>query len=250
MTAKKALASVSLSFLLLVAGCHKAAPPSVSVCLLDTSQSIYPDAVRDEFEAMDKLADRLHRGDELVIIPIASDARNDIQGHIVRLRAPEQRAAFDTDLATFREEAHREIAAMKEWAISHPSAHTDILGTLQVAQQEFIASRPCNSKLVLLSDFLEDDGKWNFVTDQTFGSVTRSRHWAKGMRAKSQFQFPSVFLGRVRSRDGDVISTSRWDAVETFWGELLKRSNQQQTVHLDGIGTLAEVGENADAVEP
>jgi hypothetical protein len=38
-------------------------------CLLDISASIYPVAVRDEFQAMDELASRLHRGDQLVNYP-------------------------------------------------------------------------------------------------------------------------------------------------------------------------------------
>jgi hypothetical protein len=236
--------------MLLAAGCHKATPPSLSVCLLDISASIYPDAVRDEFSAMDNLADHLHRGDELVIIPIASNARNGVQGHILRLHAPEERAAFDTDLAKFHQEAHVEIAVMKDWATLHPSAHTDILGTLQVAQQEVTSARAGNVKLILLSDFLEDDDKWNFVTDKALESAALARRLANSASLRSKLRFSSVYLGQLRSRDGAVLSTPRWDAVAAFWSELLNHSGQQQTVHMDGIGSLMDTVKNADAVEP
>lgn len=89
---------VALPLLLMLAtGCHRPSLPNQYVCLPDISASIYPDAVRDEFAAMDKLADNLCRGDQLVIIPITCNARNDDQGHIVRLKAPNQRAAYDSD---------------------------------------------------------------------------------------------------------------------------------------------------------
>jgi hypothetical protein len=89
MTAK-ALASLHLFLLILATGCHRESPHNRYVCLPDISASIYPEAVREEFAAMDKLADHLHRGDQLVIIAIAGNARADVQGHIVRLQVPEQ----------------------------------------------------------------------------------------------------------------------------------------------------------------
>jgi hypothetical protein len=213
---------------------------------LDISASIYPDAVKDEFSAMDELADRLHRGDQLVIIPIAGNARTDVQGHIVRLQVPEQRTAFDSDLVPFREEAHQEITQLRNWAMSHPNAHTDILGTLQVAQQETDERQADDTRLIILSDFIEDDGKLNFSTDQDFGSVALALRLADRTRCPMKLQFSSVFLGLLRSRDSERLSASRLDAVEAYWDELLKLPNQQIAIHTDGIGSLTANMEDFD----
>jgi hypothetical protein len=229
-------------------GCRKQPTPSRYIFLPDISASIYPEAVRDEFAAMDELAGRLHRGDQLIIIPIAGSARTDVQGHIIRLQVPEQRAAFDSDLVPFREEAHQEIAHLRNWAMSHPSAHTDILGTLQVAQQEVAGGQLGDTKLIVLSDFIEDDGKWNFSTDQNLGSVVLALRLADSTRCHGTSQFSSIFLGHVRSRDSEALSSSRWDAVEAFWGELLKLPNQQIRIHTDGIGSLTANVEASDPV--
>ena len=234
--------------LLLAVGCRKAAPPDQYVCLLDISASIYPEAVRDELAAMDKLADNLNRGDQLVIIPITGNARNDVQGHIVRLHVPEQRTAFDSDLAPFREEAHQEIAQLRNWATSHPSALTDILGTLLVAQQEVAERQADTTRLIVLSDFIEDDGKWNFSTDQNLGSVVLALRLSDRARCHVELQFSSVFLGQVRSRDSERLPMSRLDAVEAFWDELLKLPNQQIRIHTDGIGSLTANLEDPDPV--
>jgi len=247
MTAKT-IACIPLFLLLLVNGCRNQLLPSRYVCLLDISASIYPEAVRDEFAAMDELADRLHRGDQLIIIPITGNARTDVQGHIVRLTAPSQREAYDSDLTAYRQQAHAEIASLRDWAMSHPGAHTDILGTLEVAQQE-IGPDSLNVKLILLSDFLEDDGRLNFVADKDLGSIPFARHLAGSVRFEPQMQCSSVFLGHLRSRDGEGLSMSRLDAVDAFWDEFLKLPNQQTRIHTDGIGALTASVENSDMIE-
>jgi hypothetical protein len=244
----KTLTSLPLFLLMFASGCHNQLPPSRYIFLPDISASIYPESVEDEFGAMDRLVDHLHRGDQLVIIPIAGNARTDVQGHIVRLQVPEQRTAFDSDLGPFREEAHQEIARLRNWAISHPSARTDILGTLQVAQQEGAGGEEGNTKLIVLSDFIEDDGKWSFLRDQDVGSVAPALRLADSTRCHVKLQFSSIFLGHVRSRDSEALSTSRWDAVEAFWGELLKLPNQQIAIHTDGIGSLTANVEDSDPI--
>ena len=157
--------------------------------------------------------------------------------------------AFDGDLTKFHEEAHEKIAELRAWAISHPSVHTDILGTLQVAEQE-MEPAVCGTKLIVLSDFIEDDGRWNFATDQALGSVALARRLADSARLHQKVPFSSAFLGRVRSRDSERLSTPRRDAVEAFWGELLRQSKRQGLIYADGIGSLATSVENGGAVEP
>jgi hypothetical protein len=245
----KTLTSLPLFLLMFASGCHNQLPPSRYIFLPDISASIYPESVEDEFRAMDSLVDHLHRGDQLVIIPIAGNARTDVQGHIVRLHVPEQRTAFDSDLAPFREKAHQEIAQLRNWATSHPSAHTDILGTLQVAQQEVAGRQAGNTRLIVLSDFIDDDGKWNFATDQDVSSIAPALRLADSTRCHVKLQFSSIFLGHVRSRDSERLSPSRLDAGEAFWDELLKPPNKQIAVHTDGIGSLTANVEDSDIVE-
>jgi hypothetical protein len=242
------LTSLPLLLLMFASGCHNQLPPSRYVFLPDISASIYPESVEDEFGAMDTLVDHLHRGDQLVVIPIAGNARTDVQGHIVRLTAPNQRAAYDNDLVTFRQEAHAEIARLRDWAISHPSAHTDILGTLQVAEQEVAERQAGNTRLIVLSDFIEDDDKWNFATDEDLRAVAPALRLADHTGRHVKSPFSSIFLGQVRSRDSEALPTSRLDAVEAFWDALLKQHNQQIRIQTDGIGSLTANLEDPDPI--
>ena len=99
------------------------------------------------------------------------------------------------------------------------AAEEHILGTLAVAQQETGPDSP-NTKLITLSDFLDDDGRLNLVADKDLVSIALARRLADRERFEPQTQCSSVFLGHLRSRDSEGLSTSRLDAVEGVLGRV------------------------------
>jgi hypothetical protein len=219
---------LSSAALCLALGCHRDQPkPTCTVALLDISGSIYTEEVDREFAEMRTLAGRMHRGDALILIPITGNARNDTPGHILRLVVPQSRTAFDSDLSAFRKKADADIAAMEDWAKRNPALHTDILGSLEVARQQAEPLQAVNAELLIFSDFLEDETRYNFAKDQTFANVSGARVLADDLARNrlSPFCAISVHLARLRSRDRAAVSTARLEAVDAFWNDTLKRKS-------------------------
>lgn len=191
--------------------------PACTIALLDISASIYPEEVDREFTEMQHLASHLDRGDELILIPITGNARNDTPGRIVRLLAPLQRSSFDTDLATFHNQANTDIAAMKAWAKQNLSPKTDILGTLAVAQEED-GAKPSSTKLIIMSDFLEDDGETKFSTEPALASTELAIHFADQVHRKLRMHsWAEIETHVLRSPDAAALPAQRMRAIDAFW---------------------------------
>jgi hypothetical protein len=125
---------------------------------------------------------RMGRGDRLILIPITGDAQNDAGGGILCLVAPTEREAYDNDLRRFQADAKKRYAAWLGYLDPH-QMRTDILGTKDVARQEF-ATVPENTDrhLIILSDFLEDDPTYRFVSSPQLANAGRARALAVGLR--------------------------------------------------------------------
>jgi len=207
-----------------VLGCHSnSAKPTRTIALVDISGSIYPEEVDREFSEMQKLASTLKRGDELILLPIMGNARNDTPGRIVRLTAPTTRAAFDADIVTFRRQAGIEIGEMRDWAKRNPAKHTDILGSLDIASHEIVSTSSTSTELLVLSDFLEDDGQLNFVTDRALAYSSTAYALAVAQEERSPLALHNICIStiRLRSRDFATLSHARQTAVDTFWVAIL-----------------------------
>ena len=100
-------------------GCRRR-PAAHIVCLIDISRSIDPQSVRGAFTAADRFVDRMGRGDELDLVPITGDARNELGGHVLHLRAPAERQPFDSDLTAFRADSHKRRSG--RWRIGRSQA--------------------------------------------------------------------------------------------------------------------------------
>jgi hypothetical protein len=224
---------------LLVACSHPA--PNVTVDVLDTSMSITP---RAEYAAENAILDQishLGRGDRLILIPITGDAENDVGGKILRLAVPTERQAYDADLKRFRVDAKNKYGA---WiaSINSNQQRTDILGTLDVARQEFaVVPKDSERRLIILSDFLEDDPTYRFITAPQLANLSRARALAVGLRTERSFALPEVpvCLGRLESSDFVPLSPQRKEAVQAFWAEYLNDRGQAPALRFDGTGLLS-----------
>jgi hypothetical protein len=184
----------------------------------------------------------MQRGDHLVLIPVTGDAANDAGGRILRLSAPTQRETYDMDLRRFQEEAQKQFAAWRASFDQHQS-RSDILGALDVARQEFaLLSKESNRELVVVSDFLEDDGTYRFVSAGELASPARARQLAANLREQHGFTMQGVplCLGRLESSDFAPLSAKRKKAVQSFWTAYFAAGGEQAEIEFDGTGMLAD----------
>ncbi len=232
----------ALAALTLFAGCsHRV--PTVTVDLLDTSLSITPRAEHAAENAIFGQIAHMGRGDRLILIPITGDAENDAGGRILRLTAPIERQAYDNDLRRFQADAKKQYAAWLTSLDPH-QMRTDILGTLDVAGQELATvSKDSNRRLIILSDFLEDDPSYRFVSTRRLVNASRARALAIGLRMERRFALPGVpvCLGRLESNDFAALSPERKEAVQAFWAEYLSNRGAAPALRFDGTGMLEGV---------
>lgn len=226
--------------ILLAACAHHA--PVATVEIIDTSASITPRAERAALSAVGDQIARLGRGDSLVVIPITNDVQNDAGGRILRLQVPTVRQAYDADLKRFRADAQKQFTAWTASLDPH-QRRTDILGAFDAARQEFTALPEANERrLIVASDFLEDDGVYDFVRDQALANPARARVLADHLRTERGFVLPNatLCLGHLESRDFVLLSAQRKDAVQSFWKAYFADGGQSSEIQLDGAGIFAD----------
>ena len=215
--------------------------PTTTVELIDMSLSIGPRAESATLDAVRHQIQRMGRGDRLILIPVAGDAENEAGGRILRLDAPTMRQAYDADLRKFRESAKQQFAT---WAAAHEGAErsrTDLLGSLDAARQA-LASSPKGSalRLVVVSDFIEDDGQFNFASNPALASTSRARALASRLRTAHGFSLRGVpvCLGRLESVDFTLLSPKRQKAIDAFWETYLADGSHTPEIVIDGLGML------------
>ncbi len=239
----KRLHIAALLLLAAVTGCsHRV--PIATVGLIDTSLSITPHAEAAALDAVKGQISSLRRGDALILIPITGDAENDTGGHILRLLAPTTREPYDADLQRFRENAQKQFSAWVATVRAEPN-RTDILGALDAARQEFEAlPRGSIRQLVVVSDFIEDDGTYRFTSNRSLVSPTRARALAARLRAEHGFALHDVTLclGRLESSDFAPLSAARKNSIQTFWAAYFTENGQSPEIRFDGAGMLKDAG--------
>lgn len=236
------LHAAAFAFLFLFTACSRHIPV-VTVAVIDTSLSITPRAEKAALEAVLNQISQLGRGDSLVLIPITGDAANDAGGRVLRLTVPTRREAYDSDLHRFQEQAGKQFAAWVASLDKHQS-RTDIFGALDAARQDLNSlPKESNRKLIVVTDFLEDDGVHDFVRDLALTNPARARELASHLRAERGFELPGVALclGRLESSDFAPLAQDRKDAVQAFWIAYFTDNGQHPEIHFDGTGMLADI---------
>jgi hypothetical protein len=184
----------------------------------------------------------MQRGDRLILIPITGDAQNDAGGRILRLSVPTRRETYDTDLRRFQEQARKHFAAWVASLDKHQS-RTDILGALDAARQEFaLLPKEGHRNLVVVSDFLEDDATYRFVSAGSLTSPVHARQLAARLREQHGFTLQGVplCLGRLESSDFAPLAAQRKDAVQAFWAAYFAAGGESAGIRFDGTGILAD----------
>jgi hypothetical protein len=241
MTTINTVRYAAITLLFLLTGCsHRA--PDATVEVIDTSLSITPRAEKAALDAVQNQIGHMQRGDTLILVPITGDAANDAGGRVLRLSAPTQRETYDTDLRRFQEQARKQFAAWIASLDKH-QPRTDILGALDASRQELaVLPNGMNRNLVVVSDFLEDDGTYRFVSDRSLTSPGRARQLAARLHEQHRFTLQGVplCLGRLESSDFGPLSAQRKEAVQAFWAAYFAAGGEPAEIRFDGTGTLAD----------
>jgi hypothetical protein len=218
----KKLLALSLMSVTLLGGCNVATPRE-NVFVLDVSQSIDPHAEQQMFVAVEDAAQHLHRGDTLTIIPITGNAEAELQGRILHYAIPsaENRQAYDADLRNLTTQIKDDLARLEADAVAHPGKYTDIIGSICVAMKGF-SNRQTDKRLFVLSDFIQDDGRFNFRKDPRFANEANAVAVGESVvLPEGDYPKVNVVLGRLRSKDFSALAPNRQRAINAFWGEIM-----------------------------
>lgn len=239
--------AVTLALVFIFTSCSHPVP-TATVEVIDMSLSITPRAEKAALDAIQDQIGHLRRGDSLVLIPITGDAENDAGGRILRLQAPTTRESYDADLRRFRENARKQFAAWIATVHAEPD-RTDILGALDAALQELEAfQKRSTPRLIVVSDFIADDGLYRFASDRALVDRTGARALAARLRAEHGFTLKkvAVCLGRLESTDYRPLAPNRKEAVNAFWQAYFADQSREPEIHMDGIVCLTHAdGTNA-----
>lgn len=231
------LLTCPLTMTLLLGGCdtHRQLPREI-VFVPDISASIDPGAERQMFAAIEDVAQHLHRGDTLTIIPITGNAEAELQGRTLRYAVPriEGREAYDADLHRLNAQIKGDLARLQTDSIMHPGKYTDILGSIRVAMKEF-SSGATDKRLIVLSDFIQDDKQFNFRRDPQLGTgagaAKLAHHVSQEIVSPSNV---SILLGRLKSTEFSELAPNRQRAIDTFWHRVMPHAR----VNPDGTAAV------------
>src|ERR1017187_3138862 len=222
-------------------GYHPPAQTVHGVYLLDCSASIAPKALDDAFHQVELQADNMQRGDRISVIPITSDSDTNAQGNILRMNVPLNRQPYDQDVQTFRKNFRQALRALHDHAKAHLFDKTDIIGSVDLAAQEFAADDDhIPKRLIILSDFIEEDDTLNFRTAPALAGDGTARQLAVRL-AKNIPQIPTVavFLGSLQSKELDQLPKARRQAIREFWLEYFNNQKSHPVFATDGPGMSA-----------
>lgn len=162
----------------------------------------------------------------MTLVPITGNAMSETPGHVLTFTAPTSRQPYDYDLAKFRTDAHQRIAKLREEYADQPARRTDVLGALAIAREELALradqSRPpvCGRALVLYTDFIEDDGVFDFGSDAIVGPKANAGELARRLRAECCEPFPPavhIQLIELESNELGHLSPARQHWIREFW---------------------------------
>ena len=97
-------------------------------------------------------------------------------------------------------------------------------------------------RLIVASDFLEDDGTYRFVTAALLAKPARARQLAAKLRDEHGFKLVGVpsCLGRLESSDFGTLPAQRKEAVQAFWTAYFATGGESAEIQFDGTGILAD----------
>lgn len=221
----------------------KRQPQTKLVNVVEATKSVSAEAQAESFAATEKSVEFLSRGDEIIVIPLTSDAVNEAQGKTVRHRFSKTRKAFDKDLRETKTKIRRDLENLKAEVAEKPFKRSDLLGTMRLVSEEKPKHTEDKFLVVILTDFIQDTPEMNFNTNPALANVEAATKLAAQMvkGRENSFRNARVFLGQMRSNDLKKLDSFRREAIRTFWLEFFRLAGASEIVWAtDGVGGLEE----------
>jgi Mg-chelatase subunit ChlD len=238
---------------LLLAGCKRSKNKPLSVVfVIDMTASTDAEGRAKAFKAVQSWFEqkRLQRGDRVTVIPVTGDAWTESQGRILRFNLSERREAYDGDLRRLGEEVISSMERMESEAAENPYKFSDILGAVQLGAEELQRDGGDARKvLVVLSDFVQDDGQAKFKTASYLADKKTAQDYAKKIAAArpQSFEGDLVYLGLLRSTDLKSMSPGRREALQVFWSEYFRQASAREVITAtDGPGQMERLLKASD----
>jgi hypothetical protein len=260
----------------LVISCGRSKRQRLAIAyVIDMTASVDSEAIQQAFAALQPLLNSktLKRGDSVTIIPITGDTMTESQGKILRIHLPENREVYDADLVKLAKEVEQKLKQMQDDATASPYQHSDILGAADLAAEELSTETGNVRKvIVILSDFIQDDARFNFNTSSDLATDRAAITFAKKLNGSSEgtsqnhsqepskvrwaenlpspdadrsqatqgkFAGMSIYLGLLRSKDLKKMPPQRREGVQAFWREYFKTGAAHSfRISTDGPGKV------------
>src|SRR5438128_1764513 len=156
---KRTILAITLMTTFAVSACWNEKPKTV-VVLVDATKSIDPNEYERCRGELNKLIQRLGRGDRLVLVPITGEPEELLGHRIVHIDMPKERVPYDSNLKQARADAAKHIEQFLAGLPKIQALHTDIIGALRAAADAFQGERV---EVICLSDMVEDDAEVRFL---------------------------------------------------------------------------------------
>lgn len=215
-----------------------------NVVVLEATDSVPADARGEIYAAVEANVGYLKRGDELILVPLTSDAATEAAGRVLRLRVSDKRKAYDADLKQTRASLMTMLDQMRDESVTKPYLRTDLLGTVRLAAEERKPNDPKEAfTLILLSDLINDTPQLSFMTSPLLANETSARKFADQLMIGHEKSWTGarVFLGQLRSNDLKRVNPQRREAIRAFWVEYFHAGGAAEVVFAtDGVGQLSD----------
>lgn len=234
-----------LLFIVFFTACKPKRPTRIA-CVIDLTRSIEPGARKRAFDEVENMAATLERNTRLTVIPVSGDALN--EGTVVQATLLDKRKVHDEDKAQFARGVKEQIERMRVETETGGFRRSDLIGAVRIAGEEMAHADPKERKvLIVLTDFIQDDERFRFLTDSRFEDEKKAESLglAEGARLRNAFVDTKVYLGFLHSADLKRASEPRRRGIEAFWRGFFKAAGASAPqVRTDGVGNLQ------DAVKP
>lgn len=232
---KRKMLLVALMATLLFSGCWQE-QQKTTVVLVDATMSIDPAEYERCRRELERLTQKLGRGDRLVLVPITGEPEELLGHRIVHIEMPSERVPYDSNLKKAKADAAQRIEQFLRDLPQIRAKRTDIIGALRATADAFRAER---SELVCLSDMVEDDEKLSFPTAREMSDVKSAEALAERLAPKGLLKGVIVKIGILKSFDLERMNPERRDAVQAFWRKYFVASGASEvklTVDLETLG--------------
>lgn len=210
---KRKLLGITLMATVLLSACWDEKPKTV-VVLVDATKSIDPTEYERCRGELNKLTQRLGRGDRLVLVPITGEPEELLGHRIVHIDMPAERVAYDSNLRKAKAEAAKRIEQFLTELPKIQALRTDIIGAFRAAADTFQGELV---EVICLSDMVEDDAEMRFPTAPELAQTRTAEALAERLARRDLFHGAVVEVGVLKSFDLEKMNPARREATQAFW---------------------------------